>query len=69
MYDDDGVRFPSLTDAVSQAGKPTFFDAALFAMRSYTERMFFGAGRTLGFACAAFMSAFSGSDSFDMAIR
>ena len=39
-----------LTDAVSHAGRPTFFEAALFAMRSYTDRMCFGAGVVFGLA-------------------
>lgn len=69
LNDNDSTRVLSLTDAVSQTGKPTFFEAALFATRSYTERMFLGAGRTFGFACAAPMSAFSGSESLDMATR
>jgi hypothetical protein len=43
------VRFKiALTDAQSHAGKPTFFDPASEAIRSYIEAMFFGAAIVFG---------------------
>lgn len=66
IFDLSFVAIISHTDAVSHAGSPTCFELASVANRSYTDLMFFGAGRVLGLACAAFMSAFKGSLSFDI---
>lgn len=51
---------------VSHAGMPTPLSCALDAMRANVERIAGGALRVPGAACAALISCFNGSESFDM---
>jgi len=57
-----------LTESVIHDGRPTWCSEASLATDSYTALMFRGAGVGPGRANGAFISAFRGSESFDIAI-